>query len=344
MAKVIPKLQAEGKAITGDNVRAELGTGSKSTITRLLREWKQQQGLPMDDNGSLPSELLSAVKELWSRLQTKADDAIDSHQQECDAALREIQQQLNQYKAKDTEWQGRVHALEEKLHQQIEDNRRLSMAFIAEQQERVKAMGHVESLQSRHQECQSENERLHQLLKHVQANLEHYQTATQQLRLEQDMIVEKQRTGYEQKLLQLQQQVEVAIREKAFLEARCAGLDRDYNASLARETVVTEEIQQLRQKYTTLESNYGTLQQNFAEIFQELTAQRHVSETKSHELVECTLRLTVAEDNLGSLQKTLSAAEDKIVALRDDYLFMLQEKANLEGQVKQLQAIVEATV
>lgn len=65
IVKAIPKLQAEGKAITGDNVRAELGTGSKSTITRLVREWKQQQGLPMDDNGSLPSELLTAVKELW---------------------------------------------------------------------------------------------------------------------------------------------------------------------------------------------------------------------------------------------------------------------------------------
>lgn len=146
VVKVIPKLQAEGKAITGDNVRAELGTGSKSTITRLLREWKQQQGLPMEDNGSLPSELLSAVKGLWQLLQTNANDAIDSHQQECDAISKEIQQQLNQYKAKDTEWQGRVHTLEEKLHQQAEENKRLNAEIITERQEKIKAVERVESL------------------------------------------------------------------------------------------------------------------------------------------------------------------------------------------------------
>ena len=39
---------------------------------------------------------------------------------------------------------------------------------------------------------------------------------------------------------------------------------------------------------------------------------------------------------IASLEKILSAAEDKIVALRDDYLFVVQEKANLEGQAKQL--------
>jgi chromosome segregation ATPase len=111
---------------------------------------------------------------------------------------------------------------------------------ITERQEKTKVVERVESLQAPHQEDEAEKERLHQLLKHVQANLEHYQEAAQQLRLEQDIIVGNQRAGYEQRLQQLQQQIEVMIREKTFLEARCAGLDRDYNASLARETAVVE--------------------------------------------------------------------------------------------------------
>ena len=344
VANAIVKLQAQGKTPSGDNIRAELGTGSKNTIIRLLREWKQQQGLPSDDDGSLPSELLSAVKALWERLQTKADDTIDGYREEYDAALREIQQQLNQYKAKDTEWQGRVHALEEKLHQQGEDNKRLNAAFIAEQQERAKAVGHVESLQSRHKESQFENERLHQLLKHVQANLEHYQNATQQLRLEQEIIVEKQRADYEQRLLQLQQQIEAIIREKTFLEARCAGLDRDYNASLALETTLTEEVGQLRQEHVALKVNCDKLEQNLTRASEELEAQRHALETKSYELVECQLRLEIAKDNESSSQNALLAAEDKIVALRDQQLFILQEKANLEGQVRQLQIALCAKV
>lgn len=111
VVSAIPKLQAQGKSISVDNTRAELGRGSKSTIARLLREWKAQQGLPMDDDASLPSDLLTAVKELWRLLQTKADDVIAGYREEYDVALREIQQQLNQYKAKDTEWKDRVHAL-----------------------------------------------------------------------------------------------------------------------------------------------------------------------------------------------------------------------------------------
>ena len=336
VANAIAKLQTQGKAITGDNIREVLGTGSKSTITQYLREWKQQQGLSIGDNASLPTELLTAVKELWSRLQTKADDAICSHQQDCDAIVSEIQRQLNQYKAKDIEWQGRVHALEEKLHQQTEDNKRLNAVFIAEQQEKIKAAERVESLQSRQQENEAEKERLHQLLKHIQANLEHYQTATQQLRLEQEIIVEKQRADYEQRLLQLQERVELMMREKTFLEARCAGLDRDYNASLARETAVTEETAQLRQEYIALKINYDTIEQNLAEVLQNLNVQSQVLEVKNRELVECQLKLEVVEDKATSLQKALSAAEDKIAALRDDYLFVAKEKANLEGQLKQV--------
>lgn len=342
MANAVPKLQAQGKTITVDNMRAELGRGSKSTIARLLREWKQQQGLPIDDNGSLPAELLSAVKELWKLLQTKAEDTIDGYREEYNVALKEIQQQLNQYKAKDNEWQGRVHTLEEKLHQQTEDIKRLNAEFIIEHQEKIKAVERVASLQTRQHENEAEKERLHQLLKHVQTNLEHYQAATQQLRLEQDMILEKQRAGYEQRLLQLQEKVEVMAREKTFLEARCAGLDRDYNASLVREAAVTEEVVQLHQKCTTLEVNYATLKQNFEEGSEELIAQRQSLEAKSRELMECHLKLKIAEDQKGSLQEALSAAEDKIVALRDDYLFVAQEKANLAGQVEQLQEIVKS--
>jgi chromosome segregation ATPase len=344
VVKVIPKLQAESKAITGDNVRAELGTGSKSTITRLVREWKQNQGLPSDDSGSLPLELLTAVKGLWRLLQTKADDTIDSYQQECDATLNEIKQQLNQTKAREAEWQGKVHTLEEKLHQQTEDIKRLNIELISEGQEKIKVSERVQALQARQQENEAEKDRLHQLLKHVQNNLEHYQTATQQLRLEQDMIVEKQRAGYEQRLLQLQERVEVMAREKTFLEARCAGLDSDYKASLAREAAGSEKADQMRQKHTILEANYDTLAQNLAEVSEELTVQRRASETKSHELVECQLKLQMAENNLSSLQEALSAAEDKIAALRDDYLFVAQEKANLEGQIEQFLKFNKASI
>ena len=343
IVKIIPKLQAQGKAITVDNARAELNTGSKSTIARLLREWKAAQGLSVEDDGSLPTELLTLVKELWQRLQTKADAAINSHQQACDAVLNEIQQQLNQYKAKDTQWQGRVHGLEEKLHQQNEDNKRLNAEFITEQQEKIRAVERIQALQSRHQESEAEKERLHQLLKHVQANLEHYQEATQQLRLEQEIMVEKQRADYEQKLSQLQDRIEITAREKTFLEARCAGLDKDCKIALAREAALVEEAEKLRQKYTILEANYVTLERDLGEVSEELRVQRQALEAKRRELVECQVKLKMVDAKAVSLENALSTAEDKIVNLRDENSFVAQKKANLEGQVKQLREMLVAT-
>lgn len=231
--------------------------------------------------------------------------------------------------------------MEEKLHQQAEENKRLNAEFIIERQEKIKSVERIGSLQTRQQENEAEKERLHQLLKHVQANLEHYQVATQQLRQEQDMMVEKQRAASEQRLLQLQEQIDAMIREKTFLEARCTGLDRDYNASLAREAAVSEEAAQLRQEYIALKANYDTIEQNLSHASDEFTAQRQALEAKGRELMECQMKLRMAEDNLRSLQEALSTAEDKIVVLRDDNIFLKQEKANLEGQVTQLHSIMK---
>jgi chromosome segregation ATPase len=267
VAATIPKLQAQSKSPTVDNIREVLGTGSKSTIARLLREWKQQQGLANDDNGSLPSELLIMVKELWLRLQTKADEAIDSHQQECDETLRESQQQLTLYKAKENEWQSRVQSLEVELHQQKEENKYLNAALISEQQEKIKITERAQSLQFHQLGGQSENERLHQLLKNAQANLEHYQTETQQLRSEQEIIIEKQR--------------------------------------------------------------------------QEVNVKGEALEVKIRELIEYRFKLEMAASKIAGLEKALSTAEERIAALNEDYLLVSQERANLAGQVKQLQVALE---
>ena len=78
-------------------------------------------------------------------------------------------------------------------------------------------------------ENHTENQRLHQLLNHVQENLEHYQTSTQRLREEQLLLAEKQRTEYEQKLAARAAEVSVATAEKAMLEAELAQFKKGYD-------------------------------------------------------------------------------------------------------------------
>jgi chromosome segregation ATPase len=338
VATAIATLQAQSKPPTVDNIREVLKTGSKSTIVRLLREWKQQNGLLQNNDGILPNDLLAMIKEFWLNLQPKAEEANNKRLQESDAVFYKIQEQLNHYKAKDMESQRKIQALEEKLYQQNEDNQHLNIAFIAEQQEKIKATERLQTLQSHQLESQSENERLHQLLKHAQANLEHSQTIEQQLQLEHEIILEKQRADYEQKLSQLQQQIELVAREKMFLETDAATLGKDYDLLMAQHTALESQTQEMQKKHSKLELDCARISQNYARMSQDFNVQRQTLEAKNHGLVECQLRLGMAEEHVDYLQNTLFATEDKLIALQDDYLYLSQQKMNLEGQVRQLQA------
>lgn len=61
-------------------------------------------------------------------------------------------------------------------------------------------------------------------------------------------------------------------------------------------------------------------------------------EVKQRAVIELQVKLRASNDKITSLENALSKADDKIQALRHDYQFASQEKANLAGQIKQLQA------
>ncbi|MCD6046003.1 MAG: hypothetical protein K0R48_1166 [Gammaproteobacteria bacterium] len=192
VSAAISTLQAQGKPPTVDNIREVLRTGSKSTIVRLLREWKQQHGLLSNKDGSLPNDLLAMLKEFWLNLQTNTDGQ--------------------------------------------------------------------------------------------------HQTATPQL----DLLMVKQ-------------------------------------------AATALQAQELQKKHNKLELACAKISQNYARMSQELNVQRQALEAKNKELMECQRQLGMAENHVDYLQNTLFATEDKLIALQDDYLFLSRQKANLEGQVKQLQ-------
>ena len=333
IAETVPKLIEQRKTPSIDNIREYLGTGSKSTIAKLLREWKAQQGLRPEDNSHLPPDLTELVKLLWDRVRQKADTQIKNERQEFDAKITEIQQQYHQEHKLHKDLQQQHHALEERLHQHIEDNKQLKATLVIEQQEKVKLTERVASFETRRQENIAENERLHQLLKHAQDSLEHYQTATQQVRQEQSLLIEKQRGEYEQKLIQWQAQAQMAVNEKSIIET---------------------QYQQLRQTHTTLEEVHNTLvlqqsplkivhdqlQKEHEKLSQQYQQQAQQLEAKQHTLIELQVTLKTDAHKIAGLEETIKKANDKVDTLRHELQFVSQEKANLEGQFKQLQTML----
>jgi len=115
-----PLLQGKQRNPTVDAIRETLGTGSKSTIARFLREWKAQHGLHSHDNGRLPSNLLAIVTGLWDTMCNKTDKEVTRYRQESDTKIVQLQHQLHQARQLETGLQQNIHPLEETLHQKKE--------------------------------------------------------------------------------------------------------------------------------------------------------------------------------------------------------------------------------
>ena len=339
VAKAISTLQSQQKNPTVDHIREILGTGSKSTIARFLREWKSKNGLQNDDDGALPSDLINLVKGLWGALQEKADNQSAESMKECDEKIVQMQRQLIQHRQLQSDSVAKIHTLEEQNHLKTEEINALKQALNVEQHEKIKITERATNLESSKEQSQAEIERLHQLLKHVQDNLEHYQAATQQLRQEQALQIEKQRSEFDQRILQQQTTInELSSQNSAlemqrnFFQNQHEPIDYDHRLLVSRNTTTQEE-------YAKLEISLNKMEKDYDALLKKLEEQSNVLESKHMNVMELDIKLKLNAEKITSLEKDLSSANNKIHTLRHDHQFMAQEKANLEGQLKQFQSV-----
>lgn len=91
VALAAAKLVAAGKNPTVDTVRVALGgTGSKSTIAPMLKQWKaEHEGVMAAAGTGLPTDLLEAVKGVHDRLQEAARIEVDQVRAEYQQAVLE---------------------------------------------------------------------------------------------------------------------------------------------------------------------------------------------------------------------------------------------------------------
>lgn len=338
VAKAAHQLQGKNQNPTVDNIRATLGTGSKSTIATHLRAWKSQQGIVQASDGTIPSELLGVVKGLWERLRETADAQINESRTEFTSKTKDALERINQYQRQNTILQTQIHNLEEQLHQKIEVTTQLENKLTVEQYEKAKITERAAALETQQQENQAEIKRLHQLLKQVQDNLEHYQAAAQNLRQEQSLLLEKQRSEYEQKIMQFQQQIATLATEKSHYQAEYKQADQQRKTLRKELETANSQKEKIHKQHEPLALAHQTLQQEHQRLTKQHQQQLDKLETQSHVLIESQVTAKANADKIASLEAALSKSEDKIQALRHDYEFVSQEKANLVGQIKQLEA------
>lgn len=103
------QISATGQAPTVANVRAHLGSGSYTTITAMLREWKAQADTPTDDTIDVP-EIITTALGRAAEIVWKA--AQDHFAQELAAVKREAERHATQYRTDLEEATAEIERLE----------------------------------------------------------------------------------------------------------------------------------------------------------------------------------------------------------------------------------------
>ncbi len=336
VTKAAQAIQAKGQNPTVDRVLAHLGTGSKSTIAPLLKQWKIEQGQVVDTAG-LPDDILKAVKGIHERLQQSAEVKIEQ-------AMAEIQAQISVTKDALETATAQIEKLKqgnEKLKKQHEfdkaDNRELRDKLEAEHIIVARLTSDNESLATQLDQTKADIKEQKQEAHHFRESLKHYQTqAAEDRRLEREQYQVSKRQ-LEERIHAANQQLNIELKrseqlvtEKQQLSDQAKQLSSDLDQTKEDLQVQKLNTNDLILKLETKENYLVALQQSNLDL-----------DSKSSTLITETTDLKVAkqllEHEVEQLQITLSNTNNKLSVLGDEIKIVLQEKAMLQGQFKQLQ-------
>lgn len=324
--KAALQLQGRGKNPSVDAIRELLGTGSKSTITQHLRDWKSVQ---QEAQGKLPNELLSLVTGLWERLNAQADQRIIEVEATHTEQAQALKQTLFQTQKELEQLKKQSHHHEEALvearakNETIENNRLMLQQELAQLTER-----HNATLQQL-DDHKKENTRLHQLANNIQSNLEHYQNSMQQMRTEQQLANEKQQAQFQQQIQLLQQELIYARQQTQQFESEFNRTKIQYDEL----QVVQAELKQKNQQQThelVLLTEYRQTSVQKIQLYEKDLLEKNTV------VIELEKQVAVLMEKTKKLEHDLQDAQDKVTVLRQEKLFLAQEKAELQGALKQL--------
>jgi chromosome segregation ATPase len=270
-------------------------------------------------------------------LMTLHETAAPSHQTTSQQEISALQAELLAGSQKEAHLNREFHQLQEQFDTQKREKAALQTALEASEKARDKLnTQHTTALQQI-ENAKHENQRLHTLASQIQANLEHYQQAIQQQQVEHNLTKEQQHAVYAQEL----EQLKIALEESKKQHDNC---EKERTATQFKLEKTLVDHDQLIERYEGLLARNQATERTLAQLqAHELSYEKQREETCQALLTERQLtqslhqQIAVFNEQLQRTQKDLHQAEDKVESLRHEKMFLVQEKGQLEGALKQLQ-------
>ncbi len=341
VANAIATLQGMQKNPTVDNIRDELGTGSKSTIARLLREWKSKNGMTNTNEEGIPNELQQLIRGLWEKTQSDADEKIKTHQLEADAQISEAKNNVALTQQQNALLHAEIKTLSDKLTEQTNNAEALKNTIHQAENEKSKLLERISMLESQNLNNKNENDRLHQLLKNTQENLTHYQNAIQQQRQEQTLTLEKIRHESEMKIGHLQNQLDKLSQEKIQFETHCAHLENTNEKLTSDNEKLQQQKHDVEMSYQRLTIINTQLEQSNRDMMQKNELCSHELQSHHNQLSEIKISYAADKNKIMMLESQLQKSESHCIDLQNQFKTMLSEKLRLENIVAQHSGVTD---
>jgi chromosome segregation ATPase len=280
---------------------------------------------------------VTVVKALHERLQQEADNRIEQAHQEFKVSKDELSKELANASNTNAQLTARQQDLEKQIEQLTKENNQQSRALEDKRVDFAKAESQRDEAHARASDLKETVTELKQENKDIRDHFEHYQQRTAEDR-------QQERDQFRAANQQLRDQIQDLRGQLAQAESRASGL--------------LEDKEQLQNSVSELEQNNATLNTeldrktedilNLKRDLEEAVIKSQESQTKNGQLAERITALTsqkgeadkevaVLSQALESAKSELKIAQDKVVFLVEENKVILQEKAVIQGQYKQLQ-------
>lgn len=332
ISRAAEAVKARGSEPTIDRVREQLGTGSKSTIAPLLKQWRNNAELNIEEsNAGLPADLISAVKSLRDRIQQASEEVVEQAKQDYQSRVQILERTLAETQKELSEALDRERTLTQQVTDLEANSRKLNgelnglaSRFAVTESERNALQSRVQELKETASELKDEN-------RAVRDHFEHYQQRTAEDR-------QLEREQFQSQLRQLQSQVESLTKQLAHSQAEKEGYRVRYESAQGQVEKVTYENQELRHslesfssKIKNLESECHNKNKKFSDFDQNISNLKAEVQDLKEQLTRKGVTLERAETDLHEIREYAGRleAENKEIA---------KEKAVLQGRLEQLQA------
>lgn len=346
VAKAASELIGKGKNPTVEQIRLLLGTGSSTTIANHLRQWKNNQESTslIAAKETLPQELVSMLKGLWERVLHQAEEKIIVIENNFQQSISVLQQEVAKYKTNNQRWQ--------KLHDQwIQEKAKLEnekltleLELSIAQKENSSLNNKQEALLQQLQEKEMRVQELHTLHKQTQANLEHYRESMREQKLLDQQQYEQQKQLLQTDNTYLQEQLTIQRDKMSQLHQEMQTL-LFANSTLEKSNEkIMQQLEDSKQALNHLEKTKNEYQnENKYWQKQQETCQKLLND-KVNSLIDLQSENKLLTQQLIISQKKLDQIEAQNKLLIHDKWLLAEEKAQLEGQLKQMQKMTTASL